>query len=66
MALGKVRSLLNEPVQVGRLHVRISKPRNGVIALLICDDKNDVWLLRSHQMRRLVQKITLALYLSNK
>ena len=48
MALRKVSSFFDQPVQVGRLHVRKSQASDGVIALLVSDDENDVWLFGTH------------------
>ena len=50
MALGKVSAFFDQPVQVGRLHVRKSQASDGVIALLVSDDENDVRLLCTHRI----------------
>ena len=48
MTLRKVSPLVDQPIKVGRLHKGIAQACNGVIALLVCNYENDVWLLRSH------------------
>ena len=50
MTLRKVGSLFDQSIKVWGFHVRESETCNRVISLLIRDDKNDVGLLRSHQI----------------
>ena len=50
MAVRKALAFLDQAIQVRRFHVGVAQRADGVKALLVCDNENDIGAFGGHEL----------------